>query len=70
MQGPHDDKLEQEGGRAAERLREFLAKRLPPGASIEDINAEVAKWKKENEEHPGNEENDDINKELKKSGDS
>ena len=50
MRGPHDNELEREGGRAAERLREFLAKRLPPGSSVDDITAEISK---ETEEHPG-----------------
>jgi hypothetical protein len=49
MRRPGDTEAEPEGGRAAERLREFLKKRLPPGASPEELNAEIAKWKKENE---------------------
>jgi hypothetical protein len=61
MRGPHDEKAEEEGGRAAERLREFLAKRLPPGASAEEINAEISKWEKENE-GPGSEETNETNK--------
>jgi hypothetical protein len=50
MQRPSDNEPEPTGGRAAERLREFLARRLPPGASPDEINAEIAKWKQENPE--------------------
>ena len=52
MRNPEDDQPSPPGGRAAERLREFLEKRLPPGASPEELNPEVAeeKRKKENEE--------------------
>jgi hypothetical protein len=44
------DSSASDGGHAAERLREFLAKRLPPGAAAEELEAEIAKWKKENAE--------------------
>jgi hypothetical protein len=72
MKGPHDEKLEPEGGHAAERLREFLAKRFPPGASVDEINAAISK---KEEEHTGHEdeacrsEDDRPNEEPKKSGD-
>lgn len=49
MRRPGDNEPEPEGGRAAERLREFLQERLPAGASPEELNAEIAKLKKENE---------------------
>jgi len=52
MERPGDNEPEPEGGRAAERLREFLRERLPAGASPEELNAEIAKWKKENEGEP------------------
>lgn len=55
MRRPGDNEPEPEGGRAAERLREFLQKRLPAGASPEELNAEIAKWKKENEGEPSDE---------------
>jgi hypothetical protein len=55
MKRPGDDEPEPEGGRAAERLREFLQERLPAGASPEELNAEIAKWKKENEGEPSGE---------------
>jgi len=32
-----------EGGHAAERLREFLRKRLPPGTSPEELNPAAGK---------------------------
>ncbi len=60
MRRPGDDGPEPEGGRAAERLREFLAKRLPPGASVEELNAEIARWKKEHEEHSRSEKDQDT----------
>jgi hypothetical protein len=53
MKRPGDKEAEPEGGRAAERLREFLKERLPQGASPEELNPEAAKWKKENEEGAG-----------------
>ena len=55
MKRPGDNEPEPEGGRAAERLREFLKERLPAGASPEELNAEIAKWKEENEGEPGGE---------------
>jgi hypothetical protein len=75
MKGPHDEELELEGGHAAERLREFLAKRFPPGASVDEISAAISK--KEDKEHPGREDEDEAcrseddrhNEEPKKSGD-
>jgi hypothetical protein len=57
---PNDNEPEPTGGRAAERLREFLAKRLPPGASVEELNAEIAKGKKGNEEQSGSETDQDT----------
>jgi hypothetical protein len=54
------DEPEPEGERAAERLREFLKKRLPPGASPEELNAEIAKWTKENQNRSGDEADQDI----------
>ena len=60
MRRPGDDEPEPEGGWAAERLREFLAKRLPPGASVEELNAEIAPWKKEHEEQSGSAKDQDI----------
>jgi len=50
MRRPGDSKPEPEGGRAAERLRDFLSKRLPPGGSPEDLNPERAKEAKQAEE--------------------
>ena len=64
MRQPADDESEPEGGRAAERLREFLAKRLPPGASVEELNAEIAKLKKENAERSQSEEDQSISSQL------
>jgi len=43
VRGPHDNEVEREGGRAAERLREFLAKRLPPGVSVDEIQGKSPK---------------------------
>jgi hypothetical protein len=62
MRRPAGDEPEPEGGRAAERLREFLAKRLPPGASPEELNAEIAKWK--NEERSRSETDQDASSPL------
>lgn len=45
-QKPDDNKETPPGGRAAERLKEFLERRLPPGHSPEELNPEAA----ENEE--------------------
>jgi len=42
MKKPGDETPDPPGGRAAERLREFLDQRLPPGASPEDLNPEIA----------------------------
>lgn len=42
MKKPGDETPDPPGGRAAERLREFLEKRLPPGATPEDLNPEIA----------------------------
>jgi hypothetical protein len=53
MRRPGDTEREPKGGRAAERLREFLKERLPPGASPEELNPEAAKSKKENEDEGG-----------------
>jgi hypothetical protein len=55
VRGPHDNEVEREGGRAAERLREFLAKRLPPGVSVDEIHGEISE---ETEEHPGRQDED------------
>ena len=55
MRGPHDNEVEREGGRAAERLREFLAKRLPPGVSVDETHEEISE---ETEEHPGRQDED------------
>lgn len=55
MRRAGDNEPEPEGGRAAERLREFLKERLPEGASPEELNAEIAKWKEENKGEPGGE---------------
>jgi hypothetical protein len=41
------------GGHAAERLREFLRERLPPGASPDELNPELAKNKKDKDRRPG-----------------
>jgi hypothetical protein len=41
-QRPDDDKEAPPGGRAAERLKEFLERRLPPGHSPEELNPEAA----------------------------
>jgi hypothetical protein len=49
MKRPGDNEPEPEGGRAAERLREFLRQRLPPDASAEEIQAETERWKQKNE---------------------
>ena len=59
MPQPDEDEPESAGDRAAERLREFLAKRLPPGASIEELNAEIVKGKKEHEEQSQSEKDRD-----------
>jgi hypothetical protein len=37
------------GGHAADRLKEFLRERLPPGASPDELNPELAKKKKDKE---------------------
>ncbi len=42
MKKPGDDTPDPPGGRAAERLREFLEKRLPPGATPDDLNPDIA----------------------------
>jgi hypothetical protein len=42
MKKPGDETPDPPGGRAAERLREFLEKRLPPGATPDDLNPEIA----------------------------
>jgi hypothetical protein len=55
VRGPHDNEVEREGGRAAERLREFLAKRLPPGVSVDETHEEISE---ETEEHPGRQDED------------
>ena len=47
MRRPGEEDSAEPGDHAAERLREFLAKRLPPGASTADLNAELAKLKAE-----------------------
>jgi len=41
-QKPDDDEETPPGGRAAERLKEFLERRLPPGHSPEELNPEAA----------------------------
>ena len=41
------------GGHAAERLREFLRERLPPGAPPDELNPELAKNKKDKDRRPG-----------------
>jgi hypothetical protein len=72
MKGPHDQELDPEGGHAAERLREFLAKRFPPGASVDEITT----ISKKEEKHTGRKEEDEAcrseddrsNEEPKKSG--
>jgi hypothetical protein len=56
MRQPADGESEPEGGRAAERLREFLEKRLPPGAPVEELNEEIAKLVKEHAERSRSEE--------------
>ena len=38
------------GGHAAERLREFLRERLPPGAPPDELNPELARDKKNNKD--------------------
>jgi hypothetical protein len=40
------------GGHAAERLREFLRERLPPGTSPDELNPESSKNKKDKERGP------------------
>ena len=49
MRNPEDDQPTPPGGRAAERLKEFLERRLPPGASPEELNPEIAEKKQEEE---------------------
>jgi hypothetical protein len=51
MKRPGDDEPEPEGGRAAERLREFLRQRLQREPSPEEQQAEAERRKKE--EKPG-----------------
>jgi hypothetical protein len=46
------------GGRAAERLREFLRERLPSGTSAEELNPDAGK-NKDNESSSPNEEKPD-----------
>jgi hypothetical protein len=41
MKRPGDEEPEPPGGRAAERLREFLRQRLPPDASTEEAQNET-----------------------------
>jgi hypothetical protein len=41
MRKPGDDKQPPPGGRAAERLREFLRARLPPGSSPDEVNPAI-----------------------------
>ena len=50
MKRPGDNEPEPPGGRAAERLREFLRQRLPPNASPEEIRAEAERLAKEETE--------------------
>ena len=50
MERPGDPEPEAKGGRAAERLREFLKERLPEGGSPEELNPEAAKPKKDKED--------------------
>ena len=53
MKRPNENEPEPKGGRAAERLREFLKERLPEGVSPEELNPEAEKRKKKNEEEAG-----------------
>jgi hypothetical protein len=55
MRQTGDNEGEAEGGRTAERLREFSRKRLPAGASPEELNLVAAKSEKEYEEQAGSE---------------
>lgn len=41
MRKPNDDMQPPPGGRAAERLREFLRGRLPPTSSPDDVNPAI-----------------------------
>jgi hypothetical protein len=50
MNRPGDKEPEPSGGRAAERLKEFLRQRLPPDASPEEIQAESERLEKEEAE--------------------
>jgi hypothetical protein len=50
MKRPGDNEPEPAGGRAAERLREFLRQRLPENASPEEVQAETERWKKQEAE--------------------
>jgi hypothetical protein len=42
MRRPEDDKPEDIGGREAERLKDFLKRKLPPGMPPEELNPEFA----------------------------
>jgi len=54
MKRPDDKEPEAAGGRAAERLREFLRQRLPPEASAEEVQAEAERLTKEETERSQN----------------
>jgi hypothetical protein len=41
MPKPADDNQSPSGGPAAERLREFLRARLPPGSSLDKVNPAI-----------------------------
>jgi len=45
MRKKSEDSSSVPGGHAAERLREFLRERLPPGASPDELNPDLAKNK-------------------------
>lgn len=60
-----DDKEPPAGGRAAERLKEFLERRLPPGHSPEELNPDAAE---DQETEAGTEEKSDAKPPGKKPG--
>jgi hypothetical protein len=55
MRNPKHEGMEEADDKAAERLKDFLKRRLPPGVSPEELNPELAEQGTKtdrDEEHP------------------